>query len=271
LCDVSESADAASSFDVLDVAAAANNFVVSGAAYAAPSFATQECVAWGRTLAASPRVSDGASLHDFYGEAVPSSSFAALVDGANRYCEVAGDNARDVSRSAIMVKFESLGWLFGENAKFGFPNTKGLLNLNTLFFTTVPWNIQRDDSVSVILLMRLGSYTSRYSQAITPMKAFCHGFYGDTRGASPFSTRRVSARTVQDMWMCRTFLCLAYHHPSLLSVSIEWPVVNTWAPEAQAAHADSVVFVDAALSHNCCGVFINGILWCQHLSPIISN
>jgi hypothetical protein len=75
-------------------------------------------------------------------------------------CKVAGDNARDESKAAIMAKYESLGWLFGENAAVVFPNTKGLLNLINLFFTTVPWDIRRKDKVSVILLMRLGSYAS---------------------------------------------------------------------------------------------------------------
>lgn len=181
---------------------------------------------------------------------------------------VAGTGARAVDKSEICDMFQSLGWLFVDDLDAVFPNTKGWMNMLSLFFTVIPWHIKPGDKLPVLTLLRAGSYASRYSNAFYSMRPFCHGFYGNVRGASPYTTRKVSARTVHDISVWRFFLCMAYHQPSILSVPIAWPVILQYNPEEQARHADRVVYVDASLSHFLCGAYIEGLAWCQFQPPV---
>jgi hypothetical protein len=192
---------------------------------------------------------------------------ATFADAAR----VAGAGARAVEKSAVLETFQSLGWLFSDALDAVMPNTKGWLNLLSLFFSVIPWNIQPGDRLPVTILMRAGSYASRHSQAFFSMKAFCHGFYGNVKGASPFATRTVSVRTVHDIAVWRFFLCMAYHRPAILSVPVLWPCLLTEDPEAQARHADRVAYVDAASSSHMCGAFIENLTWCSCACPVQSN
>jgi hypothetical protein len=92
---------------------------------------------------------------------------ATFADAAR----VAGADARAVEKSAILETFQSLGWLFSDALDAVMPNTKGWLNLLSLFFSVIPWNIQPGDRLPVTILMRAGSYASRYSQAFYSMNA----------------------------------------------------------------------------------------------------
>jgi hypothetical protein len=181
---------------------------------------------------------------------------------------VAGTGARAVEKSAIQAVFQSLGWLFSDTLDAVMPNTKGWLNMLSLFFSVFPWDIQAGDRIPVTTLLRAGSYASRYSQAFFSMRAFCHGFYGNVRGASPFATRAVSVRTVHDIAVWRFFLCLAYHRPAILSVPVRWPCLLNADPEMQARHADRVAYVHAASSHQMCGAYIQDLIWSQFPCPV---
>jgi hypothetical protein len=103
------------------------------------------------------------------------------------------------------------------------------------------------------------------------MRPFCHGFYGNIRGASPFATRAVSVRTAHDIGVWRFFLCMAYHRPAIFSVPITWPCRMAANPETQARLADRVAYVDAALSHKLCGAYIQGVAWCQYECPVTTH
>jgi hypothetical protein len=162
---------------------------------------------------------------------------AAFADASN----VAGTGARAIQRTLGAVM----------------PDTKGWFNLLSLFFSVLPWNIQAGDRLLVTTLLRAGSYASRYSQAFSSMRAFCHGFHGNIRGASPFATRALSVRTVHDIAVWRFFLCMAYHRPAILSVPISWSCLLAADPETQARHADRVAYVDAASTHQMCGAYIH--------------
>jgi hypothetical protein len=180
---------------------------------------------------------------------------------------VAGRGARAVEKSSISEVFQSLGWLFTDSYDAVLPNVKGWMNLLSLFFSVIPWNLLPGQRLPVVTLLRAGSYASRYSNAFYAMRPFCHGFYGNVRGASPFATRAVSVRTVHDISIWRTFLCMAYYNPTILSVPVSWPCVMTASPEAQARHADRIAYVDAALSHHACGAYIEGLAWTQFIPP----
>ena len=183
-------------------------------------------------------------------------------------CSMAGDGARDIAKSRSSRELELLGWTFLEQFGIVRPNSKGWYSLLALFFHELPWEIQRGSRLSVQLLMRLGSYASRYSQAYPALRSFCHGFYGDIRGSQPLAQRRISARTAQDVWIWRMFLMIGYYHPHAMATPLEWPSLYRASSDDQAQHADCVVFVDAALGTNMCGAYIDGVAWCQFTAPI---
>jgi hypothetical protein len=185
-------------------------------------------------------------------------------------CSVAGDDARDASKSRSSRELQLLGWQFLDEFNIVRPNTKGWFSLLALFFHNIPWNITKKCKLPVRMLQRLGSYASRYSQAFPALRPYCHGFYGDTRGARSFATRRISTRTAQDVWMWRMFLAIAYHHPHAMATPLHWPTLSHADPDVQAAAADLIVYVDAALSNNSCGAYIEDISWCFFTCPVVS-
>jgi hypothetical protein len=212
----------------------------------------------------------GMYVDDLYAFA-PAGYLRLLSDRFAHAARVAGDGARAIEKSDISSVFQSLGWLFCDALDAVMPNTKGWMNMLSLFFSVLPWSIQPGHRIPVVTLLRAGSYASRYSNAFFAMRPFCHGFYGNIRGASPFATRAVSVRTVHDIAVWRFFLCMAYHRPAILSVPITWPCRMAANPETQARLADRVAYVDAALSHNLCGAYIQGVAWCQYECPVTTH
>jgi hypothetical protein len=208
----------------------------------------------------------GMYVDDLYAFAIES-LLRSLSELFTEACTVAGQDARDVKKSQISTRLESLGWMFIDDCDMVLPNKKGWLNLLSLFFSTIPWDVSTRNKMPVKVLMKLGSYASRYSQVFYPLRASCHGFYGNVQGASPFAVRALSARTVQDIWVWRMFLMLAHRQPAILSVPVSWPVVATWPPEQQAAHADRVVYVDASGRRRMCGAYVADSFWCQYVCP----
>jgi hypothetical protein len=185
-----------------------------------------------------------------------------------RYCTVAGEGARAEEKHAICEWFSSLGWLFNDQFDVVLPNVKGWLNMVALFFSEIPADIAPGDALPVTVLLRAGSFGSRYSQAFYVLRPFCHGFYGNVKGAHTNAIRHVSARTVQDIAAWRMFIRAAHLRPALLSVPVAWPMVLQWNPPEQAAHADRVLYVDACTSQRMCGAYVEGLLWGQYVCPV---
>jgi hypothetical protein len=188
-----------------------------------------------------------------------------------QYCVVAGDGARAVEKHAIAEWFASLGWMFNDEHDVVMPNIKGWMNMVALFFNEIPEDIKPGDPLAVTTLLRAGSFGSRYSQAFYVLRPYCHGLYGNVKGAHMNAVRHVSVRTVQDIAMWRMFIRAAHQRMSLLSVPVEWPMVLQWTPVEQAGHADRVLFVDACTSQHMCGAFVEGLLWCQYVCPVLTH
>jgi hypothetical protein len=216
----------------------------------------------------APQLSD-IYVDDFYsfGEDLYLHEVSGLFTDA---CRVAGSDARDPLKAEISTRLQSLGWMFLDEFDSIMPNSKGWYNLIALFFTDTPWVLNKQSTLPVKLLQRLGSYASRYSQVFPALRPFYHSFYGNTKGASPLARRHVSARTIQDIWMWRMFLALAFYQPYMVSAPIHWPVRIHSAVEDQAASADYIVYVDAATSSDHCGAYIAGVAWCLFQSPVQS-
>ena len=117
----------------------------------------------------------------------------------------------------------------------------------------------------------MGSYASRYSTVMLPLRAFVHSFYSDAGDASVFALRSVSARTVQDVWMWRLFLRLAAQQPTLMSTPVHWPVITKLSSQQQADRADEVVFCDAATSTHKIGICVVNGVWASFICPILSH
>ena len=220
--------------------------------------------------AAIPRQLLGMYVDDLY-------SFAGhafllhVADAFDRASRVAGAGARDMAKQDITLELQSLGWTFIDRFDAVLPNPKGWFNLVSLFFVTIPWDLRPKDKLPAQLLLRMGSYASRYSRALLPLRSFVHAFYGDAGDASVFAVRSVSARTVQDVAMWRLFLRLAYHRPMLMTTPVHWPVVATLSPQEQADRADCVAFVDAATSSHAIGAFIQDVAWAYFVCPVLTH
>jgi hypothetical protein len=181
---------------------------------------------------------------------------------------VAGEGAVDEAKHGLSASLMSLGWAFFDRLDAVLPNPKGWFTLINLFFREVPWDLQRGHRLTNKLLMRLGSYASRYSRALLPLRAFTQGFHGNIgRGGSTMILRAVTAKTVQDLWMWRIVLRLAAQQPMLMATPPLWPVVHHLEPDQQAKMADIVVYVDACTSFHACGAYVEGDLCAQFVCP----
>jgi len=184
---------------------------------------------------------------------------------------VAGSGARAVEKSDLSPELQSLGWTFIDRLDAVLPNPKGWFSLISLFCVAIPWDLKPKDKLPAQLLLRMGSYASRYSKALLPLRAFVHAFYADAGNASVFAMRSVSARTVQDIWMWRIFLRLAAQQPSIMSTPIHWPVIATLSPQQQADRADRVSYCDAATSSHTIGICVINVLWASFVCPVLSH
>ena len=192
----------------------------------------------------------------------------STFDEASR---VAGKGARAIDKHDLTLELQSLGWTFIDRFDAVLPNPKGWFNLISLFFVTIPWNLSAKDKLPAQLLLRMGSYASRYSRALLPLRAFVHAFYGAAGDASVFAVRKVTARVVQDVWMWRIFLRLAHQRPILMATPVHWPVVANLSPQEQADRADRVVFVDAATSSYAIGIYIKDVAWTFFVCPVLKH
>ena len=181
--------------------------------------------------------------------------------------QMAGANARDASKADISPSLMTLGWTFMDHHDAVLPSTKGWFSLLHIFFHVVPLDLKKGDQLTAGTLLRMGALASRYSRALLPLAGFCQGFHTDASDAIPVALRRVSARTVQDTQMWRTYLQLIAAHPMLMSTPVSWPAVIALTPDQQAERADGVAFVDACTSQRAIGIFMRHILWCQFQFP----
>ena len=193
---------------------------------------------------------------------------AAAFDEASK---IAGVGSRALDKSDLTTELQSLGYTFIDRLDAVFPNPKGWFNLISLFYIAVPWNLKPRDKLPAKLLLRMGSYASRYSTVMLPLRAFVHSFYSDAGDASVFALRSVSARTVQDVWMWRLFLRLAAQQPTLMSTPVHWPVITKLSSQQQADRADEVVFCDAATSTHKIGICVVNGVWASFICPILSH
>jgi hypothetical protein len=184
-------------------------------------------------------------------------------------CEsLCGTDARQEAKANCGPVTPTIGWVFSQPDDRVFVSEKGFLSLVACFFGLFPIALHPKQPVLVLTLMRAAQLTLRYSASMFTMAPFCSGFYRDLQGVkNSRGTRRVSFRTVCDVWAWRAHLFLCFDRLADLSIPIAWPALRQLSVDELIRRARTLVYVDAASNDPLIGVYIVNKIWSQFNFP----
>jgi hypothetical protein len=179
-----------------------------------------------------------------------------------------GKAARKASKAQCGPVSPSIGWVFSQPDERVFISEKGYLSLVACFFDLFPIGIRSNQAVAVTTLMRTAALTRRYVASMYTMGPFCSGFHRDLKGVTHYrGTRRISFRTVCDVWAWRAHLSICFRRLADLAIPIAWPPLRKLSATELIQRADSLVYVDAASTDRLIGVYVVNSLWSQFQFP----